>query len=110
MATATPAATPFPWSPMLAIAIGLVSHAYSLSSLFPYVGYMVQQLGVAEDKDEAGQSYHCLQNCVPKSKKAYFVFYLLSLSVSLCLCRSVSLSVSRFSACAEEQSGTDSHT
>ena len=41
---------------MLAIAIGLVSHSYSLCSLFPYVGYMVQQLGVAEDKDEAGQS------------------------------------------------------
>eukprot|EP00903_Cladosiphon_okamuranus_P009002 g8611.t1 len=56
MATATPEATPtpFPWPPMLAIAIGLVSHSYSLSSLFPYVGYMVQQLGVAEDKDEAG--------------------------------------------------------
>lgn len=55
MATGTPGATPFPWLPMLAIAIGLVSHSYSLSSLFPYVGYMVQQLGVAEDKDEAGQ-------------------------------------------------------
>eukprot|EP00752_Nemacystus_decipiens_P011400 g10125.t2 len=51
---ATPVTTPFPWPPMLAIAIGLVSHSYSLSSLFPYVGYMVQQLGVAGDKDEAG--------------------------------------------------------
>lgn len=40
---------------MLAIAIGLISHSYSLSSLFPYVGYMVQQLGVADDKDEAGE-------------------------------------------------------
>lgn len=48
-------ATPFPWPPMLAIAIGLISHSYSLSSLFPYVGYMVQQLGVADDKDEAGE-------------------------------------------------------
>ncbi|CAM9581917.1 unnamed protein product [Ectocarpus sp. 12 AP-2014] len=46
--------TPFPWLPMLALAIGLVSHSYSLSSLFPYVGYMVQHLGVADDKDEAG--------------------------------------------------------
>lgn len=49
-------ATPFPWPPMLAIAVGLVSHAYALTSLFPYVGYMVQSLGVTDDKDEAGQS------------------------------------------------------
>ncbi|CAM9775793.1 unnamed protein product [Scytosiphon promiscuus] len=46
--------TPFPWLPMLAIAIGLVSHSYALTSLFPYVGYMVQHLGVTHDKDEAG--------------------------------------------------------
>lgn len=54
--TDTTAATPFPWLPMLAIAIGLVSHSYALTSLFPYVGYMVQSLGVTDDKDEAGQS------------------------------------------------------
>ncbi|CAN0223141.1 unnamed protein product [Pylaiella littoralis] len=47
-------ATPFPRLPMLAIAIGLVSHSYSLTNLFPYVGYMVQHLGVTDDKDEAG--------------------------------------------------------
>lgn len=41
---------------MLAIAVGLVSHSYALTSLFPYVGYMVQNLGVTDDKDEAGQS------------------------------------------------------
>ncbi|CAM9128529.1 unnamed protein product, partial [Hapterophycus canaliculatus] len=46
--------TRFPWLPMLAIAIGLVSHSYALTSLFPYVGYMVQHLGVTHDKDEAG--------------------------------------------------------
>lgn len=40
---------------MLAISIGLVSHSYVLTSLFPYVGYMVQHLGVTDDKDEAGQ-------------------------------------------------------
>ncbi|CAN0142038.1 unnamed protein product [Ascophyllum nodosum] len=45
---------PFPWLPMLAIATGLVSHSYALSSLFPYIGYMVQYLGVTDDKDEAG--------------------------------------------------------
>ncbi len=50
------AASPFPWLPMLAISIGLVSHSYALSSLFPYVGVMVQHLGVTDNKDEAGQS------------------------------------------------------
>ncbi|CAM9131751.1 unnamed protein product, partial [Laminaria digitata] len=47
--------TPFPWMPMVAIAICLVAHAYALCSLFPYVGYMVQHLGVTGDKDEAGK-------------------------------------------------------
>lgn len=61
---------------MLAIAIGLVSHSYSLSSLFPYVGYMVQQLGVAEDKDEAGQSVFVYQRLRRKLN-------LFSLSLSL---------------------------
>lgn len=41
---------------MIAIAVGLVSHSYALTSLFPYVGYMVQSLGITDDKDEAGQS------------------------------------------------------
>ena len=50
------ATSPFPWLPMLAISIGLVSHSYALTSLFPYVGYMVQHLGITDDKDEAGQS------------------------------------------------------
>lgn len=47
--------TPFPWAPMVAISTGLVAHSYALSSLFPYVGYMVQHLGVTDDKDEAGK-------------------------------------------------------
>ncbi|CAN0113599.1 unnamed protein product [Ectocarpus sp. 12 AP-2014] len=46
--------TPFPWLPMLAMATGLVSHSYTVTSLFPYVGYMVEHLGVAGDKDQAG--------------------------------------------------------
>lgn len=49
-------ASPFPWLPMLAISIGLVSHSYVLTSLFPYVGSMVQHLGVTDNKDEAGES------------------------------------------------------
>lgn len=52
----TTTGTPFPWLPMLAIAVGLLSHFYALTSLFPYAGYMVQSLGVTTDKDEAGQS------------------------------------------------------
>lgn len=47
--------TPFPRMPMLAISMGLISHGYVLTSLFPYVGYMVQHLGVTDDKDEAGK-------------------------------------------------------
>ncbi|CAN0535105.1 unnamed protein product, partial [Laminaria digitata] len=47
--------TPFPWLPMVAIAICLVTAMYTLSSLFPYAGYMVQHLGVTDDKDEAGK-------------------------------------------------------
>ena len=35
--------------------MGLVAHSYALSSLFPYAGYMVQYLGVTDDKDEAGK-------------------------------------------------------
>ena len=47
--------TPFPWLPMVAISMGLVVHSYALTNLFPYVGYMVQSLGVTDDKDEAGK-------------------------------------------------------
>lgn len=51
--------SPFPWLPMLAISISLVSHSYALTSLFPYVGYMVQHLGITDDKDEAGELCPC---------------------------------------------------
>ncbi|CAM9273108.1 unnamed protein product [Choristocarpus tenellus] len=46
--------TPFPWKPMLVISWALLSHSFALSSLFPYVGYMVQDIGIARSKDEAG--------------------------------------------------------
>ncbi|CAM9514082.1 unnamed protein product [Discosporangium mesarthrocarpum] len=46
--------TPFPWVPMMAISLALLSHSFAISSLFPYVGYMVQDLGMAKTKDEAG--------------------------------------------------------
>lgn len=58
--------TPFPLLPMVAIAICLVTVAYALCNLFPYGGYMVQYLGVADDKDEAGKcyAYSCDKNAV----------------------------------------------
>lgn len=40
---------------MVAIAVCLVTVAYALCNLFPYVGYMVQDLGTTDDKDEAGK-------------------------------------------------------
>ncbi|CAB1117719.1 unnamed protein product [Ectocarpus sp. CCAP 1310/34] len=66
--------TPFPWLPMLALAIGLVSHSYSFSSLFPYVGYMVQHLGVTDDRDEAGYYAGCLASAfmVGRFATSYF--------------------------------------
>lgn len=48
-------ATPFPWLPMVAIVMCLVTVTYTLCNPFPYAGYMVQHLGVADDKDEAGK-------------------------------------------------------
>lgn len=47
---------PFPWLPMIAISTGLISHSYALTNLFPYVGFMVQGMGVTDDKDKAGES------------------------------------------------------
>lgn len=47
--------TPFPSVPMVVIVTCLVTEMYTLCNLFPYAGYMVQHLGVADDKDESGQ-------------------------------------------------------
>lgn len=40
---------------MVAIVMCLVTVTYTLCNPFPYAGYMVQHLGVADDKDEAGK-------------------------------------------------------
>ena len=55
----TETATPFPWLPMVAIALCLVTVAYALCNLFPYAGYMVRQLGATDDKDESGELANC---------------------------------------------------
>lgn len=49
------AMAPFPWYPMMAMAIGLTSHSFCLTNLFPYAGYMVRHMGVTDDKDAAGE-------------------------------------------------------
>ena len=45
---------PFPYLPMLAIMASLVSSMVVQMSVFTYAGYMVEHLGVVDDKDEAG--------------------------------------------------------
>ena len=55
--------TPFPWLPMMAISVCLVTVAYALCNLFPYVGYMVQDLGVTDDKDGAGKFSSIRHDC-----------------------------------------------
>eukprot|EP00904_Undaria_pinnatifida_P000576 jgi/Undpi1/10519/HiC_scaffold_29.g12969.m1 len=45
---------PFPYMPMLAIMISLVSYLVVQISVFAYAGYMVEHLGVVDDKDKAG--------------------------------------------------------
>ena len=40
---------------MVAIVICIVTVIYTLCNLIPYAGYMVQHLGVTDDKDEAGK-------------------------------------------------------
>lgn len=51
---------PFPWLPMIAISGALVTHGFCLSSLYPYLGYMVRQLGATDDKDAVGE-YDCIR-------------------------------------------------
>ena len=47
---------PFPYMPMLAIMISLVSYLVVQISVFAYAGYMVEHLGVVDDKDKAGET------------------------------------------------------
>lgn len=42
---------------MIAICSAFLSHTFSLSGLYPYVGYMVQHIGATDDKDRAGESW-----------------------------------------------------
>lgn len=45
---------PFPYLPMVAILLSLVSNLVVQNSVFSYAGFMVEFLGVVDDKNEAG--------------------------------------------------------
>ncbi|MEP5374337.1 MAG: hypothetical protein ABJQ14_00895 [Hyphomicrobiales bacterium] len=46
---------PFPYMPMLAIMASLVGQQVVQMSVFAYAPFMVEYLGVVDDKDEAGE-------------------------------------------------------
>lgn len=46
---------PFPYMAMLAIMASLVSYLLVQMSVFSYAGYMVEYLGVVDDKDKSGE-------------------------------------------------------
>lgn len=44
----------FPTFHMFILAIAVLSSAIALTSLFPYIGFMIMDVGVASNLDEAG--------------------------------------------------------
>ena len=46
---------PFPYLPLAAILASLVSNLVVQMSVFSYAGFMVEYLGVVDDKDKAGE-------------------------------------------------------
>lgn len=56
---------PFPYMPMLAIMASLVSYLAVQMSIFSYVGFMMEYLGVVDDTDKAGETrLHVFVCCV----------------------------------------------
>lgn len=49
----------FPYVPMVAIMMTLVTTMVCQMSLFSYAGFMVEHLGVVDDKDKAGKTLVC---------------------------------------------------
>lgn len=47
---------PFPSLPMAALTMGLFSAWFVQLSMSAYVGYMVDNLGIVNDKDQAGEA------------------------------------------------------
>ena len=48
---------PFPYLPMMAIMVGLISQQVVRMSIFAYAGFMVEYLGAVDDKDKAGETW-----------------------------------------------------
>lgn len=47
---------PFPYLPMGAILVSLVSFLVIQMSIFAYAGFMVEYLGIVSQKDKAGET------------------------------------------------------
>jgi len=44
----------YPVKALFALGVSFFAHCYSLSSLFPYVGFMVHDMGIVENTNESG--------------------------------------------------------
>lgn len=47
---------PFPYLPMVAIMTTLVTDSVAQMNVIAYAGFMVEDLGVVDDKDKAGKN------------------------------------------------------
>ena len=66
---------PFPYMPMTAIMVGLVSQQVVQMSIFAYAGFMVEFLGAVDDTDKAGEDLICRFNNVlgHEELKVFFI-------------------------------------
>ena len=55
---------PFPFMPLLAIMFSLVSYMVIQMSVFSYVGFMVEYLGVVDNTDKAGETRTVYKVCI----------------------------------------------
>ena len=60
---------PFPYLAMLAIMACLVSSMVVQMSVFAYAGYMVEHLGVVDNKDESGDEKNRDSTCLNTQRK-----------------------------------------
>lgn len=50
-----PGAEKYPVKALVALSLAFFAHCYALSSLFPYVGFMMEEIGVVSNTDNAGK-------------------------------------------------------
>ena len=65
---------PFPFLVMLAIMACLISTTVVEMSVFSYAGYMVEHLGVVDDKDESGDEEKRDNVCHLTQTKRHLLF------------------------------------